>query len=57
MIYCTAKPCIHCIKMIMNTTCTELVYDEDYPLDLAGLEPRFKMRQHSYDDSQIGFPG
>ena len=45
MIYCTSKPCIHCLKLIMNSTCSEVVYDQDYPLDLAGLEPKFKMRQ------------
>jgi dCMP deaminase len=53
VIYCTTKPCIHCIKMIMNTTCTELVYDQDYPLDLAGLEPKFRMRQHHVDFTNI----
>jgi dCMP deaminase len=45
MIYCTSKPCIHCLKMIMNTSCAELVYDEDYPTDLIELKPSFKMRK------------
>lgn len=45
MIYCTSKPCIQCLKMIMNTSCSELVYDEDYPTDLIGLKPTFKMRK------------
>lgn len=53
VIYCTSKPCIHCLKLIMNTTCTEVVYDQDYPLDLAGLEPKFKMRQHSVDITKL----
>lgn len=51
MIYCTAKPCIHCLKMIMNTTCTELVYDQDYPLELGTLTPKFGMRQHHVENT------
>lgn len=53
MIYCTHRPCIHCIKLIMNSTCSELVYDEEYPLDLAGLEPKFKMRQHKLNFERL----
>jgi len=30
-IYCTAKPCTHCIKLIMGTSCKRVVYLEDYP--------------------------
>lgn len=57
MIYCTSKPCIHCIKMIMNTTCTELIYDEDYPLDLGTLKPKFTMRQFNLDYGKMGWIG
>lgn len=29
--YCTTKPCIHCMKLICNTGCVRVVYLEDYP--------------------------
>lgn len=29
-IFCTTFPCIHCAKMIMNTSCEYLYYAEDY---------------------------
>lgn len=29
--YVTAKPCISCMKLFMNTSCTRIVYMEDYP--------------------------
>lgn len=53
MIYCTHRPCIHCIKLIMNSSCNEVVYDQDYPLDLAGLQPKFRMRQYSVDITKL----
>lgn len=35
--YVTAKPCVSCMKLFMNTSCKRIVYLEDYP--------------HSYSDS------
>lgn len=32
-IYTTAKPCVHCIKLIQNTGCREVVYLHEYPHD------------------------
>lgn len=29
--YCTASPCMTCIKLLMNTTCQRLVFLEEYP--------------------------
>lgn len=29
--YTTTAPCLHCIKMLMNTSCRRIVYLEDYP--------------------------
>jgi len=29
--YVTAKPCISCMKLFMNTSCKRIVYLEDYP--------------------------
>jgi dCMP deaminase len=29
--YVTAFPCITCIKLLLNTSCKLIVYDEDYP--------------------------
>lgn len=30
-VYCTTASCIHCTKMIMNTSCKRIVFIEDYP--------------------------
>jgi dCMP deaminase len=29
-IYVTVSPCIHCMKMIINTSCRRIVYNEIY---------------------------
>ena len=29
--YLTHSPCITCIKMFLNTSCEEIVFDQDYP--------------------------
>lgn len=29
--YCTTAPCIHCIKLLMNTSCKRIVFLDDYP--------------------------
>lgn len=29
--YVTTAPCVHCIKLLMNTACQEVVFLEDYP--------------------------
>lgn len=29
--YCTASPCVHCMKMLLNTSCGILVFAEEYP--------------------------
>lgn len=29
--YCTSLPCIHCLKLLMNTSCNRIVYIEGYP--------------------------
>lgn len=29
--YCTTMPCVHCIKLLLNTSCKRIVYIEDYP--------------------------
>lgn len=31
MAYCTTSPCIHCVKMLLNTSCSMIVYDQEYP--------------------------
>jgi dCMP deaminase len=30
-IYVTTFPCIHCAKMILNTSCDDIIYKDDYP--------------------------
>ena len=34
-IYCTAQPCVLCAKMLINAGITEIVYDLEYPDQLA----------------------
>ena len=29
--YVTSSPCVHCIKILMNTSCGQIFYKEDYP--------------------------
>jgi dCMP deaminase len=29
--YCTTSPCVHCIKVLLNTGCKRLVMAEPYP--------------------------
>ena len=29
--YCTTAPCIHCLKLLLNTGCKRIVFNEDYP--------------------------
>jgi dCMP deaminase len=29
--YCTTSPCVHCVKLLMNTSCTRIVFSEHYP--------------------------
>lgn len=29
--FCTASPCIHCVKLLLNTSCKEIVFLEEYP--------------------------
>jgi dCMP deaminase len=30
-VYTTTKPCVHCVKMLMNTGAKTIYYSEDYP--------------------------
>lgn len=32
--YTLTKPCTHCFKLLMNTSCNRIVYVEEYPHDL-----------------------
>jgi len=34
-IYCTAQPCVLCAKMLINAGITEIIYDLEYPDELA----------------------
>ncbi len=34
-LYCTDFPCMHCLKMLMNTGCNRIVYLNDYPHNQA----------------------
>lgn len=41
--YCvvTAFPCVHCLKLLMNTTCRGIIYQEPYGTNMADLVDRF----------------
>lgn len=30
-VYCTASPCITCLKLLLNTSCKRIVFLEEYP--------------------------
>jgi len=48
MIYVTNTPCVVCAKMLINAGVVEIVYDGDYPDDLAReilAESDMKLRQ------------
>ena len=37
-VYCTASPCLTCVKLLMNTSCRRIVFAEEYPhADASGL--------------------
>lgn len=36
--YTTIRPCIHCIKLLLNTSCRVIVFKEDYPHREAVIE-------------------
>lgn len=33
--YTTTQPCIHCVKLLLNTSCQTIVYRDAYPSPLA----------------------
>lgn len=30
-VYCTASPCLTCVKLLLNTSCQRIVFSEKYP--------------------------
>ena len=30
-VYCTDSPCIHCIKLLLNTSCKRIIFRKEYP--------------------------
>lgn len=48
--YVTAKPCVSCMKLFMNTSCKRVVYLEDYPhLKTDELAERAGIKLEKYD--------
>ncbi|MDD2944911.1 MAG: dCMP deaminase family protein [Acinetobacter sp.] len=41
-IYCTTSPCIHCAKLIANTSCKKVVYADKY-IDTSGEDLLMKL--------------
>jgi len=33
--YVTVSPCVHCVKMLLNTSCSRIVFLEEYPHEEA----------------------
>ena len=33
--YITTSPCIHCVKMLLNTSCQRIIFPEEYPAPTA----------------------
>lgn len=49
--YVTTSPCIECTKMLLNTTCYEIIYAEEYPHENAKemwLKQKRFWRQSNY---------
>ena len=36
--YCTTAPCVTCTKLLLNTSCREIVFNETYPQALAAKD-------------------
>lgn len=36
--FCTTAPCVHCVKLLLNTPCRSIIFDEDYPHSAASKE-------------------
>lgn len=34
--YATVSPCVHCVKLLLNTSCRRVVFKEPYPHEHAG---------------------
>lgn len=50
--YVTAKPCVSCMKLFMNTSCRRIVYLEDYPhlkTDELALKANIKLEKFDAD--------
>ncbi len=30
-VYCTDSPCVHCVKLLLNTSCKRIVFGREYP--------------------------
>lgn len=30
-LYCTTSPCVHCVKLLLNTSCHAIIFEEGYP--------------------------
>jgi dCMP deaminase len=54
-IYVTASPCPHCIKMLMNTGCRRIIYDEVYSeVALDWWRDRGRVAEPLYEESDLG---
>lgn len=46
--YATTAPCVHCVKLLMNTTCAIIVFAEDYPHSEASKKLWMKLPHHEW---------
>lgn len=42
--YCTTQPCVHCMKLLMNTSVQEIYFLEDYPKTVEAVHELARKR-------------
>lgn len=45
ILYQTTRPCVDCHKLLVSSGIVEVVYDEEYPQDMAPSYPQMPMRR------------
>lgn len=43
--YCTALPCVTCVKLLLNTNCGRICFDEDYPTHRSQVLDLWRRRE------------
>jgi dCMP deaminase len=51
-VYCTLSPCIHCVKLLLNTSTQQIIYGEKYVHDQARILWESSGRGYTYINKQ-----